>query len=222
MTQNEMIKNIAEKCSVTLEEARVALEQGEWNALTAAQLLENDKVRRMQEVEAVASGCAAATAQAPAEEPATDGKAETEAEVEFIKAAATAQAPADEPAADGPAATEEAVEFVEAAEEAKTAGKTGRTERAGARGRNCGQGLRKLGEHIRRLVACGNRNRFVVRRNDATLLELPVTVATLLMLFAFWTCVPLLVIGLFLGCRYSFKGQDFEKAAAYMKKAAEA
>ena len=174
MTQNEMISNIAGKCNVTPEEARAALEAGEWNALTAAQLLENEKLRRMQEVEEVASGCATATAQAPADEPAGDVRTE-------------------------------AVE---------------RIESAGARGRNRGQGLRNLGEHIRRLVACGNRNRLVVCRNDATLLELPVTVAALLMLFAFWTCVPLLVIGLFLGCRYSFRGRDFERAAEYMRKTA--
>ena len=62
MTQNEMISNIAGKCNVTPEEARAALEAGEWNALTAAQLLENEKLRRMQEVEEVASGCATATA----------------------------------------------------------------------------------------------------------------------------------------------------------------
>ena len=42
----------------------------------------------------------------------------------------------------------------------------------------------------------------------------------ILMLFAFWTCVPLLVIGLFLGCRYSFSGQDFDKTVEYMKKTA--
>ena len=35
-----------------------------------------------------------------------------------------------------------------------------------------------------------------------------VTVVAVLMLFAFWTCIPLLVLGLFLGCRYSFIGRD--------------
>ncbi len=40
------------------------------------------------------------------------------------------------------------------------------------------------------------------------------------MLFAFWTCVPLLVIGLFLGCRYRFSGQDFDKTVECMKKTA--
>ena len=32
--------------------------------------------------------------------------------------------------------------------------------------------------------------------------------------------VPLLVIGLFSGCRYSFIGQDFDKAVEYIKKTA--
>ena len=94
MTQNEMIRNIAEKCNVSQEEARAALEAGEWNALTAAQMLENEKLRRMQEVEAVASGCATATAQAPAEEPATDGETGTAEWVEVTGTAASAGAEA--------------------------------------------------------------------------------------------------------------------------------
>lgn len=172
MMNNEMIKNLAEKCNVTLEEAKTALEVGEWNMLTAAQLLEDEKLRRAQEIDEVASGCGTATAQAVADETAESAQA---AEAEKI----------------------------EATEEAATTEKV-----EGAKAEKRGSGLRNLGEHIRRLVACGNRNRFVVRRNGATLLELPVTVLAVLMLLAFWTCIPLLVIGLFLGCRYSFSGKE--------------
>lgn len=71
-----------------------------------------------------------------------------------------------------------------------------------------GRGLRNLGDHIRRLVACGNRNRFVVRKGDDQVLALPVTVLAVLLLFAFWVCLPLLVIGLFAGFRYSFSGKE--------------
>ncbi len=64
---------------------------------------------------------------------------------------------------------------------------------------------------VRGLIVRGNRNRFVVRRGSAAVLELPVTVMVVLMLCAFWACVPLLVIGLFAGCRYSFSGQDLDR-----------
>ena len=71
--------------------------------------------------------------------------------------------------------------------------------------------LGKLGRLLRKLLECGNRNRFEVHRNDEIILEVPVTVLVLLMLFAFWVCIPLLVIGLFLRCRYSFKGPELGK-----------
>ena len=180
MTNNEMnllIAELAAKCSVTQEDARAALEAGNWNKLTAGQILEDEKLRRAREIEEVVSSCETAAAQAAAAE-----KAE---------------------AAEEPGAT------------------TAKAEEAGnaeSRNHRGSKGLKNLGDSIRRLVACGNRNRFVVRRNDAALLDFPVTVMVVLMLFAFWTCIPLLAIGLFLGCRYSFIGQDADRAAEYIKK----
>ena len=53
---------------------------------------------------------------------------------------------------------------------------------------------------------------------------MPVLVLVLLLLFAFWVCVPLLVIGLFAGFRYSFSGAELgrESVNSAMDKAAEA
>jgi len=81
-----------------------------------------------------------------------------------------------------------------------------------------------LGGLIRDLFNLGNRNRFEVRRGDEVLLEVPVTVLVLLLIFAFWVCIPLLVIGLFAGCRYSFSGAELgrESVNNAMDKAAEA
>ena len=78
--------------------------------------------------------------------------------------------------------------------------------RTGRRG-----GLRKIGRAIRDLIVRGNRNRFEVRRDDAVVLEVPVTVLVLLMVCSFGTCALLLVIGLFAGCRYRFSGQDLDR-----------
>ena len=168
MTQYEMTENLSEKCNVSMEEARAALEAGNWNPLTAGQRLEQEKVRRMQELEEVSSA-----SQVTADETAADSIA------------------ADEPSApDEPYAEAQ----IPAAESNGT--------------RKRGQGLRRLGALIRRLVACGNRNRLVIVRGGEQLMELPVIALALLMLCAFWVCVPLLVIGLFAGCRYSFAGRD--------------
>jgi fatty acid desaturase len=61
-----------------------------------------------------------------------------------------------------------------------------------------------------RIIAKGNKNTFEVTKNNQTLISLPVTVLVLLLLFAFWVVVPLIIIGLFFGCRYMFRGSDFE------------
>ena len=178
MTQFEMTENLSAKCHVSLEEAKTALEAGEWNMLTAAQLLEDEKLRRMQAVDEVASGGEAAAVQVAPD-------AAEEAQASPVAAVEEAQ----------PATAEK----IEAEKEAP---------RVRARRERRHQGFKNLGEHIRRLVACGNRNRLVVRRGDAAVVELPVTVLVVLLLCAFWVCVPLLVIGLFAGCRYSFSGRE--------------
>ena len=81
-----------------------------------------------------------------------------------------------------------------------------------------------LGGLLRDLFNLGNRNRFEVRKDDKLVLELPVTVLVLLLIFAFWVCIPLLVIGLFAGFRYSFSGAELgrESVNSAMNKAAEA
>ena len=77
-------------------------------------------------------------------------------------------------------------------------------------------GARKL----REMIARGCHSRFTVRRKDAVLLELPVIVLILGLLFAFKASALLLVIGLFAGCRYSVGEQ--ECAESEVKTAAEA
>lgn len=161
MTQYEMTENLSGKMNITLEEAKSVLEASDWNMLTATHHLDQERFRRMQALNEVASSCEAAVA-------------------------------------DGTAGNEQPVN----AEETK-----------GVEAEKCSRSkaVRNLGEHIRRLVAFGNRNRLVVRRGDAAVVELPVTVLALLLIGAFWACAPLFVIGLFAGCRYSFKGQDLDR-----------
>ena len=96
-----------------------------------------------------------------------------------------------------------------------------RREQAKERRRGVVEGLGGL---LRSAVSLGNRNRFEVRKGDEVVLEMPVLVLVLLMLFAFWVCLPLLVIGLFAGFRYSFSGAELgrESVNSAMDKAAEA
>lgn len=57
----------------------------------------------------------------------------------------------------------------------------------------------------------GNTNYFEVKRESNTILTLPLTILILLLIFAFWITIPLLVVGLFFSCRYSFHGSQIEK-----------
>ena len=183
MTQYEMTEQLAVKCGVSVEEAMTALEASGWNTLTATHLLEQEKFRKMQALNAFAeSGTATA--------------------VQGGTAAAVQAAP--EEAAAPEAACEETPDeaqtvVVEVIEEAR---------QKEARKQCKSQGLKNLGAHLRRLLACGNRNRFIARKGEEQLLAMPVTALVLLMLCAFWVCVPLLVIGLFAGCRYGFEGKE--------------
>lgn len=66
---------------------------------------------------------------------------------------------------------------------------------------------------IRRLFVKGCENLFDVQRGDSQIITMPVLVLILLLIFCFWLVIPLLIIGLFLGCRYRFRGRDVEKTA---------
>ena len=72
--------------------------------------------------------------------------------------------------------------------------------------------LKKIWAMLKKAVEYGNRNHFQIHRKEETVLELPVTVLVILIIAAFWVTIPLLVLGLFLGCRYSFIGPDLGKA----------
>lgn len=85
----------------------------------------------------------------------------------------------------------------------KTARNDTAVQKAAARPRNSGRWFSNLRDHLRRLVAYGNRNRFTVSKDGGRLLEMPVTALALLLLFSFGTCALLMAVGLFAGCRYA-------------------
>ncbi len=67
-------------------------------------------------------------------------------------------------------------------------------------------------------------NSFVVTsKNDTKVIEAPILILIVLAIFCFWILIPLLVIGLFFGMRYSFAGPDIkaEEVNRAMSKATE-
>lgn len=65
-----------------------------------------------------------------------------------------------------------------------------------------------LGEAIRDLVRRSISNHLEVWRNGQKMTTIPILVLVLLVVFFFWITLPLLVVGLFFGCRYRFGGPD--------------
>ena len=152
----ETVEQLARKMSISLEEARNALEDAGWNTLTATHLLEQEEFRRKQALNEVAESCAGAAGDTFTED--TD------------------------------------------AEDTDAAGKATSSEKTATKPNRW---LGNLCEHLRRLVAYGNHNRFVISKGRDQLLEMPMTVLALLLLCSFGTSALLMVAGLFAGCRYS-------------------
>lgn len=71
-----------------------------------------------------------------------------------------------------------------------------------------GKTLERFGRRCKEVLDYCWKNSFVVKRKDEQLLEIPVLVLIILLICLFWITIILLVVGLFLDCRYSFRGVD--------------
>lgn len=69
----------------------------------------------------------------------------------------------------------------------------------------------KFFKWVGKVINRGNMNHFEVVKDDNKIITIPVTILALLLLFAFWITIPLLVVGLFFGYRYMFVGPDLGK-----------
>ena len=74
-----------------------------------------------------------------------------------------------------------------------------------------------------KVIKKGNENSFQIERNNEHPVFIPVTIFVLFVLFIFWVTIPLLVIGLFFGFKYSFRGPDVDRKPVndFMDKASE-
>ena len=66
--------------------------------------------------------------------------------------------------------------------------------------------MKRLGGWILHLIEIGNRNSFIAAKGKKEILQLPVTAAVALLCVSWPITVTLLIVGLFSGCRYSFRG----------------
>lgn len=68
--------------------------------------------------------------------------------------------------------------------------------------------MRRFGKWCMKWIKKGNNNFFRVTQKGKEIITIPVTVLVLLLVFAFWLIIPLLVIGLFFNMRYRFEGPN--------------
>ena len=88
------------------------------------------------------------------------------------------------------------------------AGQDRQARREAERGSSFGDLLKRFGRFCLRLLRKGNTNTLEVMKGDESKASIPVTVLVLLLIFAFWVTLPLMIIGLFFGLRYRFQGPD--------------
>ena len=71
-------------------------------------------------------------------------------------------------------------------------------------------GWKTFCDGAKRLFEKSWKNNFRISRHGETLLVMPILLFLLLIVLCFWVSLPLLIIGLFFGCRYSFQGVDIK------------
>ncbi|MBE5785778.1 MAG: hypothetical protein E7330_08295 [Clostridiales bacterium] len=91
-----------------------------------------------------------------------------------------------------------------ASEQKKEPENTSKTDDAGSGWEDFKRGFIKL-------IKKGMVNSFVVTRRGEEIINLPVLILLIVACFCFWLLLPLLLIGLFFECRYSFQGEDLGK-----------
>lgn len=63
---------------------------------------------------------------------------------------------------------------------------------------------------VKNLIKKGNENYFEINKEGEKPIKISLTISTLLLIIAFWPVVVLLVVGLFLGYKYSLTGLDIK------------
>jgi len=71
--------------------------------------------------------------------------------------------------------------------------------------------LNKFMSFLKKIFKKGNRNIFKVTKDGEKIISIPVTILVILIVFAFWITIPIMVIGLFFGYKYSFAGPELGK-----------
>jgi len=75
-------------------------------------------------------------------------------------------------------------------------------------GGSFGEMVSRFFRWVGKILGIANTNFFAVEKKGEEMFSVPVTVFVVLTIFCFWAVIPLLIVGLFFGLRYSFRGPN--------------
>ena len=75
---------------------------------------------------------------------------------------------------------------------------------------------------VGRIIHKGNVNSFEAKKGGERILKIPLNLLAILVIFGSWIVIPLLILGLIFGYRYSFNGPDVNQANQELHKVSEA
>lgn len=79
--------------------------------------------------------------------------------------------------------------------------------------------MKRFGHWCAKVFDKGNRNQFSVQKKGSELFAIPITLLVVLLIFAFWVVLPLMIVGLFFDFRYHFVGPDVHEVKVDINKA---
>jgi len=79
---------------------------------------------------------------------------------------------------------------------------------AKSRGESFSEMMKRFGRFCIKVLNIGNTNFLDASKNGSLMFSCPITALILLLIFFFWVTVPLFVVSLFFGFRYSIRGKD--------------
>ena len=88
---------------------------------------------------------------------------------------------------------------------------TGTTKKGKGKDAEWKDWARDVGEMGVNLLRHSTVNQLEVWRHDKLMTSIPILILALLIILAFWITIPLIIVGLFIGCRYRFVGPDLGK-----------
>lgn len=113
--------------------------------------------------------------------------------------------------------------IIEMAEESKEENKKESGKKHRMKSGGIGEVIGRIFKFMGKVISKGNENYFEIRKESKKPIKISITISTILLIIAFWPVAVLLVIGLFLGYKYSITGPDIntDKVNDILDKASE-